>query len=234
MSDNPNPAAEPVQKRRGCFFYGCLTGIILLVIVLGASVAGYFAIKKKLNALLDNYTDSQPMALPSVHMSSDDYSKLMDRWNNFENSLKTHKDVAPLVLTSDEINALIENGYTNSKSIGRFYITIDGDKLKGDLSLSLESLSPRIFKGRYLNGSSTLDVTLRDGVFIVSPESIDVKGKPLPRETMDVFRNLNFAGGLTNDAHAMTIIHELQSVQVKDGKVIVTPKEDAAPAEKPQ
>ena len=233
MTDYPNPAAQPAKPRRGCLFYGCLTGILLLIIVVGASVAGYFAIKKKLNALLDNYTDTQPMALPTVHMSSEDYAKLTDRWKNFENSLQTHKDVAPLVLTSDEINALIENGYTNSKSIGRFYITIDGDKLKGDLSLSLESLSPRIFKGRYLNGSSTLDVTLRDGVFIVSPQSIDVKGKPLPSETMDVFRNLNFAGGLTNDPHAMTIIHELQSVEVKDGKVIVMPKE-SAPAEKPQ
>jgi len=28
------------KPRRGCFFYGCITGVVLLVIVLGALLVG--------------------------------------------------------------------------------------------------------------------------------------------------------------------------------------------------
>ena len=57
-----DPAAKP---RRGCFFYGCITGLVLLVIVLGALMVGLHYVKKMVN----QYTDAQPMELPTVQMS---------------------------------------------------------------------------------------------------------------------------------------------------------------------
>ena len=49
-----DPAAKP---RRGCFFYGCITGLVLLVLVLGALMVGLHYVKK----IVNQFTDSQPM-----------------------------------------------------------------------------------------------------------------------------------------------------------------------------
>mgnify|MGYP000428947686 CR=1 FL=1 len=62
------PALPPQKKPRGCFFYGCITALVL-GIVLG--VGAFFAIRYALDKLVEvvePYTESAPMALPQSTM----------------------------------------------------------------------------------------------------------------------------------------------------------------------
>src|ERR1044071_3035745 len=89
------------QARRGCMFYGCIVGIVLMLMLLAGVLYGLHQFKKMMN----QFTDSKPMALPTVSLSTSQMDAL--RVNTFSNAVSTGKSVSPLVLTSDEVNALI-------------------------------------------------------------------------------------------------------------------------------
>src|SRR5205809_4032581 len=102
------PASEPA-KRRGCFFYGCITVLVLIVLV---SIAGFFAIRYGLNkftAFVEQYTETTPMVLPKDPMSATDYQELDKRVTAFADAVNARKPTLPLVLSGDHINALIAN-----------------------------------------------------------------------------------------------------------------------------
>ena len=71
--------------------------------------------------------------------------------------------IEPLVLTSDDLNALIEE---NPELKGRIYVKVEGDEVKGRVSFPLDKLNCHCrwpFKGRYLNGEADLKASLFDG-----------------------------------------------------------------------
>jgi hypothetical protein len=215
---------QPPKPRRGCLFYGCITGLVLLLVVaIGGVVAVHYA-KKALTGLVNNYTDTQPMALPTVQMSAADLDKLKKRFAAFEDSVKAGRPTPPLELTADEINALIASGSGKDSMKGRLYLSFDGDRVKGELSLPLKDIGWKMVRDRYLNGSGTFNVALRNGILFVAPQTITVKGKPVPEMYMQGIRNANFAASLTNQPDAMAVIQGLQDIQVKDGKLTVVPK----------
>ena len=95
------PASEEA-KRRGCFFYGCITVLIVLVLV---GIAFFFAVRYGLNkiaAIAEQYTETTPMTLPTVQMSATDYEQLDKRVTAFADAVNARKPTLPLVLTGDE------------------------------------------------------------------------------------------------------------------------------------
>lgn len=226
------PVSTPEKPKRGCFFYGCITGIVLLVIVIIAGIAGVYVVKKKINSFVVQYTDTQPMTMPTVNLSSEEIARVKGRFKDFETAVREGKATSPLVLNSDEVNVLITSSDAAKDVKGKFYVSLDGDKVKGDVSIPLDEFakSPILSaaKGRYLNGSGTFNVSLHNGELVVSPDSIKVKGNELPDQFMAGIRNVNFASGVTNDASAMSTLNKLQEIDVKDGKLTVVPKGSAA------
>src|SRR5512135_1125336 len=78
MSDLP-PPPPPARKKHGCFFYGCLTLVILAIL---AGVATFFAVRyvlHRVTALIEQYTEPAATALPPVAVSAADYEKLKAR-----------------------------------------------------------------------------------------------------------------------------------------------------------
>ena len=216
---------QPPKPRHGCFFYGCITGLVmLLLIAVGGLVTIYYA-KKALSGLVNNYTDSQPMSLPSVQMSQADLDKLKQRWKEFAEAVRARRPTAPLVMSADEINALIASSPDQKLLKGKFCVSFDGDRVKGELSLPLQEFGWKLLKGRYLNGSGTFNLSLQNGVLFLAPQTIVVKGKPVPDMYMQGLRNQNFAASLTNQPDVSAVLQGLQEIQVNDGKLIVVPKE---------
>ena len=59
----------------------------------------------------------------------------------------------------------------------------------------------------------------------VTPQTILVKGKPLPEMYMQEIRKQNLAASLTNEPAAAAVLKGLQDIQVKEGKLVIVPKE---------
>jgi hypothetical protein len=65
---------------------------------------------------------------------------------------------------------------------------------------------------------------MQNGVLVVTPENIVVKGKPLPALYMDKIRTVNLASSFNVDRRAASALSHLQEIQVKDGRLLVVPK----------
>ena len=217
----------PEKKRHGCFFYGCMT---LLVIFFLAAVGGFLLVRyvaAKLNAQIAQYTDTQPMVFPKVEVSAAELGALQNRLAAFSSAVDAHSNMPPLVLSSADINALLESN-TNFQALkDKCYVEIVGGEVKGQISLPLEKefRVPLLhFKGRYLNGAGMFNVTLTNGALSVYIQSLEVKGKPLPEEFMAKLRGKNMAEDYNNNSTNAAAMSKFESIEVKDGKIIVKAK----------
>ena len=218
------PASQPA-KRRGCFFYGCITVLVLMVLV---GIAGFFLIRYGLNkftAFVEQYTDTKPMLLETVQISSADYQQLDKRVTAFADAVDARKATPPLVLTGDEINALIANNPAWKGLKGKVYVTIEGDQIKGKVSIPMDELAqaPGLsrLKGRYLNGSAGFKVSLANGVLVVTIQSLEAKGQSPSAPIMAQLQAMNFAQNATQDPKTQEMIGRLESIEVKDGKITI-------------
>ena len=212
---------QPPKPRRGCGFYGCITGVVLLVMMLGALLLGWHYVKK----MVVRYTDTKPAELPTVQMSPAEMAQAKERVESFQQAVREHRATKPLTLTADELNALIASGGDQQGLKGKVYVSLDGDQLKGDLSVPLHDVGLSMFKSRYLNGSATFNLSFRDGKLSVTPQTIHVKGEPLPEIYLREIRKQNLAFAFTNDPAAASVLQGLEEIQVKEGKLVIAPKE---------
>ena len=161
-SERSSPKAPP-----GLFLLRCITGLVLLVIVLGALMVGLHYVK----TLVNRYTDTKPMELPAVQMSPE-AAQVKERFESFQQAVRERRATKPLVLSADDINALITSGGEQQGWKGKVYVSLDGDQLKGELSVPLRDVGLSMFAGRYLNGSATFNLSFRDGRLSVTPQII--------------------------------------------------------------
>jgi hypothetical protein len=194
---------------------------VLLVIVLGALLVGLHYVRKMVN----NFTDNKPMELPTLQMSKAEIDQVKQRFEAFQQQVREQRATKPLVLTADDINALIASGSEPQSLKGKLYVSLEGDQVKGEVSVPLQEVGLSMFRGRYLNGSATFNLGFRDSVLIVTPRTLIVKGTPVPEVYMQEIRKQNFAASLTNEPAAVAVLKGLQDVQVKEGKVVIVPRE---------
>jgi len=62
---------QPVRRRRGCLFYGCLTSCILVLVLLAGLILGYLKIRSF-------FTDTKPTPFPTVAMSDADMQQVRE------------------------------------------------------------------------------------------------------------------------------------------------------------
>jgi len=219
-----DPVHIDQPRSRGCFFYGCVfAGVGMLLVMLLCGVGGFFAYRS-MSDLVAQYTGTAPRPLPKVEIPPEKQAELKDRVNAFRKALDTGEETKPLVLSSDDVNTLIQE---NADFKERIYITLEGDKIKGQVSLPLDKIGEnlpifgRLLLGRYLNGEAELKVSLHDETPIVHIDSLEVNGQQMPEQMMTELRRENLAKNATRDRKNAEMISKLESVEVKDGKLII-------------
>jgi hypothetical protein len=207
---------QPIKRRRGCFFYGCLTSCILVLVVLAGLLLGYLKI-------LNSFTDTKPLPLPTVNMSDAQMAQVRQRVDAFSQDIRSGRTPNPLELSGDELNALILTDPNLGTLKGQLYVSIEGNQIKGQLSVPAARLGLSIFKRRYINGSGTFKVSLVNGNLYVNAQSLSVKGKAIPESYMQQVRLQNLAQGFNQDPKTSVGLNKLKSIEVKDGKLVIVP-----------
>lgn len=210
----------------GCFFYGCLTSILLLIF---AAVGLYFGAKWWIGKQVERFTDSRPMALPNVEYAPAEAQAVRERVEAFTTAIKAGTSTEPLVLDERELNILIASVPEMKELRDKVYVGIEGDRLQGTISLPLETIPfpPPLrgaVKGRYLNGSADLRVSLDNGFFLVALQSLEVKGQVVPEEAMKAISEQNLAKDFYKNQEGMKTLQRLQSISVEDGRLMITPR----------
>jgi hypothetical protein len=220
---------QPPKKPRGCFFYGCITGLVLLLVMLVGLLLGIHYAKKMFN----DFTDTKPIPLPVVQMSPSEIKSLHERIDAFNKALKEHRPAEPLILTADDINAWIATSPGGQSATGKVYVTIEGDQLKGQISLPLEQLGLGIFTNRYLNGTATLKLSVGRGALHLTVQEITVKGKSPPSVYMEQIRQTDLARNAANDPETKASLDRFEEIKIENGKLIIVPKKPEKESSQP-
>ena len=120
----------------------------------------------------------------------------------------------PLTLTADEVNALIAVAPGLN---GKVRAEIEGNEVRAWFSLPLEDLGFPQMRGRFLNGTSVLNLSIVEGELVVSPEAIRVRTGQLPEPMMARLRKLNLARLAFRDTRVARSLRKLSSVEVHQG-----------------
>jgi hypothetical protein len=208
-----------VQKGRGCFFYGCTTLAVVLVVIV---VGGFFAARSFVNKAIEKYTDTAPMALPKVEISAAEAAAVQDRVKVFKAALDAGTNTEALALSEKELNALIAQSPDFAELKDKVYVGIVSNRITGQISLPLDKFPIGRTTGRYLNGSAAFNVSMDGGVLLVTLESLEVKGAPLPAQFLQGLKQQNLAKDADQDIKRAELLRKLQSIEVRDGRIVVT------------
>ena len=223
----PPPGSSQVPaKQRGCWFYGCLT---LAILALLGGIAAWIAVRyavRTASGWVEGYTSTNRIPIESVSISQGELKSLQDRVVSFSRTLDGQQGSRDLVLSADEINALIQNDPQYKDLRSKLHVMLEGDQIKGKLSMPLDDVG---FKDRYLNGLATIKVTLADGVLNINLKDVQVGDKPLPPAMLSELRKYNFAQNVQTDPDAQRSLQKFESIQVKDSKLIIRAKEPPKP-----
>jgi hypothetical protein len=209
----------PKPKGRGCFFYGCISSLVLVLV---GALTLYLGARYMIKKTVASYTDTAPVQLPDLAITQAEIDAAQNRWTAFFDAVKTDKQLPPLVFTARDLNVLAATTGTNALQ-GRMVVSIDGDQIKAQASLPLGKVNAGLH-GRYLNGTLTLKIALEDGTLVVRPETIEVKDKPVPKWLMTKLRQQNWAQGFMNDMNAAQVIQNLEGIAVTNGMLVIKAK----------
>jgi hypothetical protein len=207
------------KRRRGCFYYGCLFAAAVLAATLAAPFLGLWYLKRTLN----EFTDTQPVPVAVAQVSEAQARELEQRIDAFAQAIHDHRPVAPLVLSAQDINAMIAASPRLDAFRGKLYLIIEANRLKGQVSAPLSEAGLKMLEGRYLNGLATFGFALTNGVLGLWVDDFQVRGRSLPRLFMNRIRKQNLAQRLKRDPQEATALDRLQNLQIKHGQLVIVP-----------
>ena len=120
MSDLQQQTSAPTSKpaTKGCWFYGCITLVVLLILV---AVGAFFAVRyvaKTVTAMVEQYSQPEPLKLPEIALSPEEKRDLKQRAEVFTSALNSSKsDARELSLSGDELTQLLSDS-----EIGRAHV----------------------------------------------------------------------------------------------------------------
>jgi hypothetical protein len=197
------------------------------------SIVIFLVGRSSLQSLSENWTSPTPVTLPTVDVEPATLDELVARVDTFAANVDAGTPTAPIALTQDEINALIQHHPDWQDLRDKVYVSIEDDLVKGEVNFPLPALP--FLSGRYLHGTATFDILLEDGRLEIYVQSATVNDQPFPDEFMTTFRNQNLAQDFMRDnREARELVDKLESIRIEDGTLIVVPKQttgaDASPA----
>ncbi|WP_337173274.1 hypothetical protein [Paludisphaera sp.] len=219
--------AEP--RRHGCLFYGVVALVVVAVVVtVGLALAAWVSYRTIVR-YRDMYTSASPVALPRLTTSDRQRQRAVERVEAFRDAVEAGKAVDPLVLSGDDLNALIQG---SPKLKDRVYLSLDGDRIKAQVSIPLSEIQDlALLRGRYLNGEAEVKLELDDGRLKLEILSMRAEGKELPPIVRDVLTHSDFVlegeeheADTEDEREFKRFLRRLDSLKVEDGELTVTPR----------
>jgi len=208
----PGPALGPGGKTRknekGCFFYGCLSLILIFALALGCiGYAGY---------ALHGITADEPDRLPLFQATDKDFRKLEERIRKYQNA---EPGKGELELDGEDLNTFVSRSKLVSEVRGKIYLTVERDEIRARLSIPLDAFPG--FGGRYANGTATLKIFLDEGYLVILIKDFQVNGEPVPDFFLQKLRTPNWGESVMDDPSLSKIFTDIDSITVENGKIII-------------
>jgi hypothetical protein len=220
MSSAYQPSNEFQQPPRrfpwGCLLGGCL-GIVLLgvLLVVGGGIGAFYFARGQIN----KYTAEAPRVLPKVETSAEEIEAISKRIQDFQDAVEKNGPTDDLVLTADDINALISQ---SEELKGKVFIKIEDGQIKAEVSFPTDGIP--LADGRYFNGSVTGKVSLENGELKVHLDDAEVNSEKIPEDFLAPFREENLAEEMNKDPKVKEQLEKFGRIEVVGDRILLKPK----------
>lgn len=202
MNTHEQPPVE--REKRGCRFYGCMSLIVLFLIVITATGFGLWWLKEHGGTIVTE-TEYSPELAQQARAKLDAFGK----------QIADTKDPVTLTLSEDEINALIAHDPEFNQSGARAEVRFEENSATGRISIPFHTV--------YVNGMAVLDVFTRDGRLYVHLKALEMKGFRAPEFIMKELRKINLAESSKNSGQTRGIDKvDIKSITLTRGQIVVT------------
>ncbi len=214
--------AQQEKRGRGCLFYLAIILALAGVVVIAAAWAGTHYSKR----IVNEFTASQSMPMADIELSSDERVRLNDQISEFGTALRDGKAVEPLTLTVPQANAWIATD-TRVVSLRHHFEfrSFSADQISGTMSYPGEQLGLMPLRGRFINATGTFSLEVRSNRIQFNAVSLSTPGgKAFPPTFAQAIRMRNLAAELNAMPQITNALKGVQSIEVRDGKLIILPK----------
>jgi hypothetical protein len=166
------------------------------------------------------YTSETARPIPVVEASEEQIQAIEERVETFQEEIEKGEAPDQLILTADDINVLISK---EEKLRGRVFVTIEDGQIGAEVSFPTDAIPGA--KGRFFNGSVVAEASLEDGVLIVTLQSAEVNGQPVPESIMTEIRKENLAKDVYKNVEMAEQLRKFESLEIEGDQIILTPKQ---------
>lgn len=211
--------------------FAFLIGMTIMLVV--ASMV----VPKVINSSVDTYTDAVPMAMPVVEHDEALAEKVEERLDTFvtaltrdesidEDGTRTTEVVEELVLSEDELNALLHSD-KNLRDTVR--LSFNDGRLRMQLSIPLESdvaFGPwrASMRGRYINGIAEMELGLGESGLAIELVSFEVSGKEVPDWLLGKLQQEIEGEDFWASEDVQKVVEQLGDVEILGDLLILSPK----------
>lgn len=183
--------------------------------VFGGGFVGYRFVK----GYVDAYTSDKPANLPILEHTEEELTAIKDRVKEFNRAIDSGEITENLVLTTNELNALIS---TQEELQDKILVAIQDGLLFGEVSIPMDGIPGG--KGKYFNASATFDVSLNDGKLTVTLADATVKGEKVPEQIIKRIGRENLAKDIDKDPEVAEMLQRFETLTIEEDKIILTPR----------
>jgi hypothetical protein len=179
----------PAPSGMGCFAKGCLTLIIVCVVLVAVFVGGGFFV---LNRAMQIFTSPQAVQIQVPTATPAERQVAKAKLDTLRGAARNRQE-ATIEFNADEINALIANEPEFRGARGHVRVAIANSIASLDVSAPLDSTHWKRLKGRWFNGDVQLGFSYVDDNFNFDIRSAEANGHQFPRAilTSDFMQSFN-------------------------------------------
>jgi len=214
------------KKGLGCAAKGCIALVVIGIIVAAVlGVGGYVAYNYAKSFIADS-----PIQVPVKEVTPEQYAAIRSRFEAFGQAVQNNVE-SQLELTANDINSMIAMEDKWKELKGRCQVRIENDRIFAQVSVPLEGLDPKNpnspFKGKYLNGSVGVEISINNGEVMMYPRSIEVNGEKAPDAIMKAFSGPDYERSFREsfkkdqDPKIAATLAKIKSFRVEKDRIII-------------
>lgn len=218
----PMPAPQPQSPPQksggmGCFLKGCLVLFVLFLIGLGLVGWGAYTFYKNVYAL----TSDAPVSVPVYQSTPEQYAEVKGRIDQFQKDVDAHKP-ATIRLTDADLNTMVARDPNYDAAKGHVYFTIKDSFLHVLGSFPLDNVPT--MKGRYLNATITLAVSIEDGILTLQPTEVKAGDHALPPDALKALQSMHWGDQANTNPDFKKLMDKVKSLRMEQDAIVLETK----------
>lgn len=228
------PVRPPAQEGKGCMFYGCMAGVVLLAVILVTALVTSWWVHRTINA----------KALQPVTLSQSEETALSNKVEYLQEAREIRLSATetqapgtpetapaaadpdferkPIVLTEREINALIAK---NTDLGDKVRVQLRPDEILAQANIPIDPSAP-FLGGKTIRAKVQLYVQLKEKMLDLRIRNVSIGGMPLPNAWLGGVIGKNLVEeDYFDDAAMKAFVEGIETFRIEEDQIYFMPAE---------